>query len=259
MPAPSPPIQSAWPALPAPRQIALTTLPPHPCSYLPGRTARNRAFLCDRMPGLLYHELMDAGFRRSGMFFYQPICAGCRECRPIRVPVDRFTATKSQRRTWRRNQDLVVTAAPPAPTDEKFDLYARYLRERHDKHDDADDLAGFVEFLYLSPVDTLEFCYRDAAGKLVGVGICDVCERSLSSVYFYFDPSEGRRGLGTFSSLWELDFARKENIPHYYLGYWIRDCGAMTYKACFGPHEVLGGDGAWREPAAAAHLPGPGG
>jgi arginine-tRNA-protein transferase len=238
----------------------LTVLPPHPCSYLPGRVAQNRGFLCSGMPALLYQELMDAGFRRSGTFFYQPICRGCRECRPIRVPVGRFEPSKSQRRTWRRNLDLLVTVGAPAPTDEKFDLYTRYLRERHRK-EEADDPAGFVEFLYHSPVDSLEITYREpggrggAGGRLIGVGICDVCPASLSSVYFYFDPAESRRGLGTFSSLWEIDFARRRGIPYYYLGFWIRDCAAMAYKANYRPAELLDADGVWRPAPAAPAAP----
>src|SRR5947207_5225999 len=122
---------SHWPALPPPRNIPLTTLAEHACPYLPDRTARNRAFLCERMPPELYHELMDAGFRRSGMLIYQPVCRGCRACQPIRVPVATFTPSKSQRRAWRRNADLLVSVAgagpsePPLPTQEKFDLYTR--------------------------------------------------------------------------------------------------------------------------------------
>ncbi|HEY7117030.1 MAG TPA: arginyl-tRNA--protein transferase, partial [Tepidisphaeraceae bacterium] len=67
-----------------------------------------------------------------------------------------------------------------------------------------------------------------------------------SSVYFYFDPAEARRRPGTFSALWEIEFARSRGIPYYYLGYWVAGCGAMEYKASFGPHEVLGTDGVWR-------------
>jgi arginine-tRNA-protein transferase len=194
---------------------------------------------------MLYQELMDAGFRRSGTFFYQPICRGCRQCRPIRVPVGRFAPSKSQRRTWRRNQDLVVAVGAPVPTDEKFDLYTRYLRQRH-HNDEAEDPASFVEFLYRSPVRTLEMTYRDGRGRLIGVGICDLCERSLSSVYFYFDPDEARRGPGTFSSLWEIDFARRRSVPYYYLGYWVSQCASMAYKANYRPTELLGDDGVWR-------------
>ena len=76
---------------------------------------------------------------------------------------------------------------------------------------------------------------------------CDVCRSSLSSVYFYYDPAEARRGLGTFGALYEIEAARRLGIPHYYLGYWIAGCGTMDYKAGFRPNEVLCPDGVWRE------------
>jgi arginyl-tRNA--protein-N-Asp/Glu arginylyltransferase len=237
---------SHYPAIPPPVAVPLNVSPPHECPYLPGRVAMSRWFVAGRVPAEVYHDLMDAGFRRSGRLFYQPVCRGCRACVPIRVPVERFTPSRSHRRTMRRNQDLVVTVKPrPVVSDEKFELYARYSREWHGKADE--DFEGFASFLYASPVDTIEFEYRDAAGRLIAVGICDVSARSLSSVYFYFDPAEARRGLGTYGALREIEFARQHGIPHYYLGYVIGGCGAMEYKASFRPHELLGTDGVWRE------------
>src|SRR6476659_1768264 len=119
------PLLSHYPAIPPPLRVRLVVAPEHPCPYLPGRTARSRAFWAERLPGSVYHQFMDAGFRRSGKVFYQPACRGCRECWPMRVPVAGFRASKSQRRSWRRNQDLVVAAGEVAATDEKFDLYLR--------------------------------------------------------------------------------------------------------------------------------------
>jgi leucyl-tRNA---protein transferase len=236
---------SCDPVLDPPVSVAFTTLPPHPCPYLPDREATLRAFSVRRLPGSLYHDFLNASFRRSGLVIYQPICEGCRSCVSLRVPVQRFSASKSQRRCRRRNQDLVVTVAEPAPTDEKFDLYTRYQSHRHRSKPDA--RSSFEDFLYRSPVQTLEFSYRDARGALLSVGICDICPQSLSSVYFYFDPNESRRGLGTYGALCEIDFAAREKISHYYLGYWVKDCGKMAYKADFKPCEILAPDGSWRE------------
>jgi arginine-tRNA-protein transferase len=230
------------PPAPVPVRMALSA---HPCSYFPNRESRSRAFWATAMPGDTYHRFMDAGFRRSGKVVYQPVCAGCRACVPIRVPVATFAPDKSQRRCWRKNQDLVVTAGDPEPTAEKFAVYDRYRRQWHDS-EEPHDYDTFTSFLYDSPVDTVEFWYRDPAGKLLGVGICDVCGASLSSVYFYFDPDESRHSLGTFSAMYEIEWARAAGIPHYYLGFWIAGCGAMEYKANFRPYELLGTDGVWR-------------
>ena len=235
-----------YPAVPPPLRVRLVVAPEHPCPYLPGRTARSRAFWADRLPGSVYHRFMDAGFRRSGKVFYQPACRGCRECWPMRVPVAGFRASKSQRRCWRRNQDLVVTAGEVAPTDEKFGLYLRYVTRWHRKDKGEEDRESFEEFLYRSPVESVEYTYRDPGGRLLAVGICDVCAESFSTVYFYHDPDETRRGLGTFGALYELEQAGLLGIPYYYLGYWIRGCGAMEYKSSFRPNEVLHPDGIWR-------------
>ena len=246
-----------WPSHPPPVGVPLTVLPDRPCPYLPGRVETIRGFACERMAGEVYHAFMDRAFRRSGRRFYQPVCRGCRACQPIRVPTAGFRASKSQRRVWRRNQDVAVTVTPhPRASREKFELYTRYQLARHDRErDEADAAAGFVDFLYGSAVDSIEFAYRDARGELIGAGIGDLCAASLSSVYFYFDPEQSRRSLGIFSALWEIAFAAGRNVPYYYLGYWVRDCATMTYKADFRPHELLGPDGVWRaalEPGAGA-------
>jgi arginine-tRNA-protein transferase len=226
--------------------MQLPTFPEHACSYLPDRTARDRAFWADRLDLELYHDFMDCGFRRSGKVIYQPACRGCRECRPIRISVKRFLPTKSQRRCLRRNADLAVSVATAVASDEKFDLYVRYMRDWHGRQD-VESRSDFESFLYDSPVMTVDMSYRDPSGRLLAVGICDVCTRSLSSVYFFFDPSEAQRGLGTFGALREMDFAQSRGVPYYYLGYFVAGCASMSYKAALGPNEMLDTDGVWRE------------
>jgi arginine-tRNA-protein transferase len=234
--------------VPPPVSVRLTTLSPDVCNYLPGRMATTRAFRTEQMAPAIYHKFMDAGFRRSGTIVYQPVCEGCRACVPIRVPVDRFAPSKSQRRSVKRNSDLVVTESVPELTDEKFDLYRRYVTGWHGKGSaEAADRRQLEEFLYRSPVRTIEFCYRTQEQKLIGVGICDVCDQSLSSVYFYFDPTESRRSLGTFSAVHEIDWCRQAGIPHLYLGFWVNGCETMQYKSQFRPAQILADDGIWRD------------
>ncbi|MDB5292904.1 MAG: putative arginyl-tRNA:protein arginylyltransferase [Phycisphaerales bacterium] len=247
IPTPASPVPGTacpYPAWATPVKVPLTVFPEHPCSYLPGRVATSRGFWAHEIPAGLYHRFMDAGFRRSGKLIYQPVCQGCRACLPIRVPVKTFSPDKSQRRCARKNADLCVTVGPPSLTEEKAELYRRYITQWHGgEPQTSEELAAF---LYGSPVDTVEFVYRDARQKLTAVGICDICPESLSSVYFYFDPSEANRSPGTYGALVEVAYARSAGIPYYYLGYWVDQCQSMSYKCGYQPNEVLHPDGIWR-------------
>lgn len=235
-----------YPAWPIPFGLELPLEAEQPCPYLPGESSRYRAVSVETVPPSVYHRFMDSGFRRSGHVLYQPACRQCRACVPLRVPAAHFRPNASQRRCWRRNQDLTVTVAPPEATPQKLDLYNRYVTAWHQ----GPPLSGvdFADAFYASCVETLEFTYRGPQGDLLAVGLCDLAPESLSSVYFYFDPDARARSLGTFGALWELHFAARHGVPHYYLGFWVEGCSAMTYKANFRPYELLNLNGQW-EPA----------
>ena len=219
----------------------------HDCPYIPLREAREEAFRVAEFPPELYHDFMDHGFRRSGHYFYRPACPRCRECRPLRVVVSGYNPTKSHRRVINKNNDIEVRVGAPRISEEKKRLYARYLLAQHNvrKSDVVEELR---RFLYASPVHTLEFEYR-LCDRIIAVGIVDVCARSLSTVYAYYDPEFRARSLGTFSALCEIAFCRDNDIPYYYVGYYVAECRSMNYKARFKPHEVLDPSFQWNRKA----------
>lgn len=223
--------------------------PPHACSYLPGRVARE-SYAAGAVSTALYARLMDMNFRRGGSIVYRPCCVGCSECVPIRVPVTEFAASRSQRRVLRKNADVEIAVRPPGDDDEHIALYARYQAQWHDGTMSS-DAADYRSFIVDSPIRTIEMEYR-SAGRLIGVGIVDVCPQSLSSVYFFFDPDEAQRSLGVYSGLCEIALARQWRKSHWYLGYYIRDCARMNYKSRFRPCELLGADGVWRRMESSA-------
>ncbi len=219
--------------------------PRHRCPYLPTRTARHLALrIGPSQPGL-YGSLLELNFRRSGSVIYRPACDGCQECRAIRVPVARFQSNRVQRRCSKKNCDLSIDIAPPAPTAEKARLYRSYINRRHGSDTDHPWL-DFCRFVCESPVQTFEVSYR-LANRLVAVGVIDVEPAALSTVYCYFDPDERARSLGVFNVLRMIEECRQRGIPQLYLGYYIRDCSKMNYKSGFRPHELLGTDGRWHE------------
>ena len=236
-----------------PRTVQLHISMPHACPYLRDRDSTNLFAETSQLSSAAYQQWMNAGFRRSGRLIYKPICEHCAECRPLRVHVDSFAPSRSQRRVWRRNRDVAVDVGPPIPTDEKWKVYSAYLIHQHDGKMDH-DREDFERFLYDSPTSTLEMTFR-VNGVLLGVGIIDECPDCMSSVYFYFAPEAARRSLGVFSALCEIEECRRRGLAYWYAGYYIRDCRQMNYKAQYRPYELLGSDSIWR-PADSAALDG---
>lgn len=216
------------------------------CSYLPGRQARSQvatpAHLIDTAT---YSRLIRAGFRRSGQFTYRPWCERCRACVPVRVRVADFAPNRTQRRCLARNRALDARFLPLDFHDTHFALYRKYQATRHAGGGmDQDDSAQYSQFLLSSNVDSVlvEFRDRDA---LVMVSVIDQVEDGLSAVYTFFDPERVRDSLGAYGVLWQIDLARRLDLPYVYLGYWIAAARKMAYKTQYRPLEGLV-DGRWQ-------------
>lgn len=214
-----------------------------PCPYLKGRQSRSEAYVLEDLDGERYERLLTLGYRRSGRVIYRPRCRGCQECRSLRVPIADFVPTRSMRRVWRQNNDVRVEMGEAVADAEKFEMFCRYLDHQHDDTMSR-TYEAFEEFLYQSPIDTREFRYL-LGDRLIGVSVADRWNSGLSSVYMYFDPDFATRSLGTYSVLWEIEQARRDNLRYYYLGYYVAGSKTMAYKARFRPHEILVGDDRW--------------
>lgn len=218
---------------------------PHPCSYLPGKTATT-LFIDPRYPldRDAYGHFTRLGFRRSGDLVYRPHCRDCNACIPVRIPVERFQPTRGQVRTWRKNADVRVIAQPARFAPEHFALYRRYQAHRHPGGGmDDPDPRKYSGFLIGRCVETM-FCELRIGQRLAAVTVIDRLNDGLSAVYTFFDPDDAGRSLGTYAILWQIEEARYERVPWVYLGYWIGASPKMAYKANFRPLEVYR-DGRW--------------
>ena len=89
--------------------------------------------------------------------------------------------------------------------------------------------------------------YHRIDGKLVAVGIIDICPRStLNSAYFMWHPHFKFLNLGTVGAIIEMEYMRllraHFNMPSlkwYHLGEFNNSCPKVNYKLNFKPGQVL--------------------
>jgi arginine-tRNA-protein transferase len=171
-------------------------------------------------------------------------------CQSIRVPAAGFRPDRSQKRAWAANAGEVrLDVGTPAVTRAKLALYDTFHAHQRDAKGWPDhgpkDPTDYIESFVENPFDTQEWCYY-LGDRLVGVGYVDRLPDGLSAIYFYHDPAERHRSLGTFNVLSVIRAAAAAGLPHVYLGYYVAGCGSLEYKARFRPAEVLGPDGGWK-------------
>jgi arginyl-tRNA--protein-N-Asp/Glu arginylyltransferase len=218
---------------------------PYPCGYLEGKLAQSLIAAPHHLiDAEAYSGLIQLGFRRSGKFAYRPHCEHCNACIPVRIPVDSFAPSRSQRRAARQHRDLSVTVSELNYSEEHFSLYTAYQAARHHNGDDQETSEQYRNFLVQSNVESVMIEFREN-GILKIVSVVDIVRDGISAVYTFYDASDRSNSYGTFNVLWLIEWCHELGLPYLYLGYWIEQSRKMSYKKNFLPQQGLI-DGEWQ-------------
>lgn len=225
--------------------------PPSRCGYLSDQIWRLEYEHVLALTPAEYMQRLLQGWRRFGQVLFRPRCRICTACRSLRVLVEHFRPDRSQRRVAKSNREIVcLRIGPPSVSRAKLELYDRFHAFQAETkgwpQHPAEDAASYASSFVDNPFRTEEWCYY-LGRQLVGVGYVDVLPGGLSAIYFFYNPIERRRSLGTWNVLNLLEQAAARHLPHAYLGFHVAGCRSMMYKSRFVPNQILGPDGRWED------------
>ncbi len=223
-------------------QFYVTTA--YKCGYLPNKLAQSLIATPHHLINAdIYSGLIQQGFRRSGKFTYRPHCDECNACVPTRVILAEFKPSRSQKRAFKQHGNLTARLMPLGFHQDHFELYASYQAARHAEPEnfnvEKDEAEQYRQFLCLSNVKSLLIEFRDAEHQLKIVSMVDVVRDGISAVYTFYDTSDIKSSYGTYSIMWQTEWAKSFNLPYLYLGYYITASEKMAYKQAFKPQEKL--------------------
>ena len=239
------------PSEPALHKLQFYVTTPYKCGYLPNKLAQSLIAAPHHLvDSNIYSGLIQQGFRRSGKFAYRPHCENCRACIAIRLILDEFTPSRSQKRAYKQHADLTAHILPLNYYHSHFKLYTEYQMLRHaeaepsNQNDENDGANQYLQFLCMSNVESLMIEFRDTSNQVKIVSVVDVVRDGVSAVYTFYDALENKASFGTYSIMWLTEWTKNLGLPYLYLGYWIADSQKMAYKQQFKPQEKLI-DGEW--------------
>ncbi len=205
-------------------------------------------FLCPSATPAEMDRLWAEGWRHFGMFFFryrQSTHGGVDfNVLPLRIDLNRFVLSRSQRRVLKKNQDARIVIAPASIDDAKEALFYKHRRRFTENapaslHDFLSPVPDSV------PCANLEISVYDDV-KLLAVTFLDLGENSTSAVYAIFDPAEAKRSLGILMILHSIRLSLQRGYRFYYPGYAYREPFAYDYKKRFSGLEYLDWESGWR-------------
>lgn len=191
-------------------------------------------------------ELLANGWRHAGVHFYRYNFAfhegTLTEVLPLRITLERFSRSKSQRRLMKRNQDEYQHVIRPTT----IDVVKERMFQEHKRKFVDNVPESIYDFLSRKPdqvpCEGCELAVYDGK-RLIAVSFFDVGHQCISSIYGMYDLAYSDRGLGIYTMLLEIAHAQSLGKTYYYHGYCYRCPSFYDYKKRFNGLEYFD----WRD------------
>lgn len=176
--------------------------------------------------------------------YFRPICSECHACESLKIDVENYIFSKSERRILRKNAHLSTIIRHPTLTREHLSLFDRYHQYKHHTRawdaPKSDPKNYYASFVHGHGNFGFEVLYFDQ-DKLIAVDLIDILNEGISSLYCYYDPEYNAQSLGRYTLLQQIEFAKRLNLKWIYLGYYVEGCQSLAYKTDYTPSlELLG-------------------
>ena len=193
-------------------------------------------------------ELLEEGWRHFGADFFRYNYSFYEDqlarVLPLRLNLQHFAFSKTQRKILRKNADLQSTIRPLEIDKSKISLF-----EQH-KTKFKDNPPGSI-FEVISqqdppgiPCNTLEISVFEH-DRLLACSFMDVTENATSGIYAFYDLAASHRSLGIFTMLLEIDWALQQGKRYYYSGYAYDIPSFYDYKKNFAALEFFDWHNHW--------------
>ncbi len=214
------------------------------CSYLENKEQTTHYKIINKCSAETTQELIERGYRRFGKMYFRPVCESCQECQSIKIDVENYSFSKSEKRVIKKAKKIDIYTQKPTLSQEHLNLFERYHLHMQSKKDWSYQKTT-PDHYYNSFVDGHEdFGYEVLyfyENKLIGVDLIDILQDGISSIYFYYDPEYAEFSLGKLSLLQQISFAKETKKKWIYLGYYVEECSSLNYKANYKPFVTLQG------------------
>jgi leucyl-tRNA---protein transferase len=169
---------------------------------------------------------------------------------PLRIRLDGFAMSKSQRKLLRRNKvHFSMRCREISLNAEKELLFQRHTTRFRDLNNyEPYRLDNFLScYAHYLPVPGYEIELYDGS-RLVACSYFHVGANAISGTYCFFEPDYHKDSLGVYTLLLELEIAQRLGKVYYYHGYCYDIPSQFDYKLNYNNLEAMNWEsGAWSE------------